>query len=169
MRFHLLHPRDQLVTIMHRIYASGMTTLSGGNLSIREDNTAICGSWRPWVSTRASCRPAISCWFRRMAPPLSGHTGRHRRPPFHQAIYARRPDLRAVVHAHPSALVAFSITHQIPDTSIIPQAQEVCGVVGYAPFAQPGTPQFGRKHRRDLRPGESFRPPGKPWRGRRRT
>ena len=38
MQFHLLHPRDQLVIIMQRIYDNGMTTLSGGNLSIKDEN-----------------------------------------------------------------------------------------------------------------------------------
>ena len=36
MNFELLHPADQLVMIMARIYAYGMTTTSGGNLSIRD-------------------------------------------------------------------------------------------------------------------------------------
>jgi hypothetical protein len=35
------HPRDQLVAIMNRIYHNGMTTLSGGNLSIKDDNGDI--------------------------------------------------------------------------------------------------------------------------------
>ena len=38
MKFDLLHPRDQLVNIMNRIYHNEMTTLSGGNLSIKDDN-----------------------------------------------------------------------------------------------------------------------------------
>ncbi|RTQ73702.1 class II aldolase/adducin family protein, partial [Listeria monocytogenes] len=41
MRFDLLHPADQLVMIMQRIYAYGMTTTSGGNLSIRDENDDI--------------------------------------------------------------------------------------------------------------------------------
>lgn len=36
-----LHPRDQLVAIMNRIYHGGMTTLSGGNLSILDDDGAL--------------------------------------------------------------------------------------------------------------------------------
>jgi L-fuculose-phosphate aldolase len=39
--FHLMHPADQLVTIMERIYQYGMTTTSGGNLSILDDNGDI--------------------------------------------------------------------------------------------------------------------------------
>ena len=38
MKFSLLHPRVQLVTIMERIYGYGMTTTSGGNLSILDEN-----------------------------------------------------------------------------------------------------------------------------------
>jgi len=41
MRSRILHPRDQLVAIMNRIYRNGMTTLSGGNLSIRDDDDSI--------------------------------------------------------------------------------------------------------------------------------
>ena len=41
MRFDLLHPADQLVMIMNRIYQYGMTTTSGGNLSIRDANGDI--------------------------------------------------------------------------------------------------------------------------------
>ena len=39
--FYLMHPADQLVTIMERIYRYGMTTTSGGNLSILDDNGDI--------------------------------------------------------------------------------------------------------------------------------
>ena len=41
MEFQLLPPRDQLVAVMNRIYHNGMTTLSGGNLSVRDDNGDI--------------------------------------------------------------------------------------------------------------------------------
>jgi len=38
MKFDLLHPREQLVQIMDRIYRYGLTTTSGGNLSILDEN-----------------------------------------------------------------------------------------------------------------------------------
>ena len=38
MNFDTLHPADQLVMLMDRIYSYGMTTTSGGNLSILDDN-----------------------------------------------------------------------------------------------------------------------------------
>jgi L-fuculose-phosphate aldolase len=63
--------------------------------------------------------------------------------PFHQALYAQRPDLKAIVHAHPPALVSFSIVRQIPDTTALPQVRHLCGSVGYAPYALPGSRQLG--------------------------
>jgi len=140
MRFHLLHPRDQLVAIMKRIYHTGMTTLSGGNLSIREDNGEI------WITPagvdKGNLSPGdIMCV--RADGTVEGPHQPSSEYPFHRAIYARRPDLRAIVHAHSPALVAFSIARQVPNTAIIPQAQRVCGPVGYAPYALPGSEQLG--------------------------
>ena len=39
--YKILHPADQLVLIMERIYSYQMTTTSGGNLSILDDNGDI--------------------------------------------------------------------------------------------------------------------------------
>ena len=47
MKFELLHPTDQLVMMMNRIYKSGLTTTSGGNLSILDDNGDV------WITPMA--------------------------------------------------------------------------------------------------------------------
>jgi L-fuculose-phosphate aldolase len=140
MRFHLLHPRDQLVAIMNRIYRNGMTTLSGGNLSIRDDDDSI------WITPLGVDKGKLSPKDIVRVKPDGTTIGPHSPSselPFHRAIYERRPDLRAVVHAHAPALVSFSIAREIPSTSIIPQAQRVCGLVGYAPYALPGSEALG--------------------------
>jgi L-fuculose-phosphate aldolase len=64
--------------------------------------------------------------------------------PFHQEIYRTRPDIRGIVHAHPVALVAFSLVHQVPDTRLFHQAQHVCGTAGFAPYELPGSEALGR-------------------------
>jgi L-fuculose-phosphate aldolase len=140
MRFSLLHPRDQLVAVMERIYRQGMTTLSGGNLSVLDRSGDL------WI-TPAGVDKGTLVPRDIMRVRADGTVEGPHRPsseyPFHRAIYARRPDLHAVLHAHPPALVSFSIAHQIPDTRIIPQANRVCGAVGYAPYALPGSEQLG--------------------------
>ena len=41
MDLEMMHPADRIVTIMNRLYNYGMTTTSGGNLSIRDANGDI--------------------------------------------------------------------------------------------------------------------------------
>jgi len=48
-----------------------------------------------------------------------------------------------VVHTHPPALVAYSISGEVPNTRIIPQANRVCGPIRYAPYALPGSDALG--------------------------
>jgi L-fuculose-phosphate aldolase len=140
MRFDLLPPRQQLVQIMNRIYYGGMTTLSGGNLSIRDVDERI------WITPAGIDKGKLKPEDIVCVEADGRETGLHRPSselPFHRAIYAQRPDLRAIVHAHAPALVSFSIVRKIPDTSIIPQARRVCGQVGYAPYALPGSEMLG--------------------------
>lgn len=136
----LLHPRDEIMQTMERIYRYRMTTTSGGNLSIRDDNGDI------WISPArvdkgSLTRKDIVCvrsdgTIDGLHPPSSEF-------PFHQAIYRVRPDIQAIVHAHPVALVAFSICRQTPDTRLFHQAYSVCGNVGFAAYALPGSKQLG--------------------------
>ncbi len=134
------HPRDEILRMMERIYRFRMTTTSGGNLSIREDNGDV------WITParidKGSLRRDDVVRVRR-----DGSTdGRHRPSselPFHQAIYKARPDVHAIVHAHPVALVAFSICRQVPDTRVLAQSRRVCGEVGFAPYALPGSGALG--------------------------
>jgi L-fuculose-phosphate aldolase len=140
MDFNMLHPRDQIVTTMRRIYDRDMTTLSGGNLSIRDEEGTI------WITPAGIDKGNLTPRDIIKVSPDGLLFGPHRPSselPFHRAIYAARPDLRAVVHAHAPALVTFSIAGQIPNTAILPQATEICGAIQYAPYAMTGSETLG--------------------------
>ncbi len=135
-----LHPSDELLLAMERIYRYRMTTTSGGNLSIREENGSV------WITPArldkgALTREDIVC----VLP--DGRVEGAGRPsselPIHQEIRRRRPELGGIVHAHPVALVAFSLVHQTPATRLFHQAWHVCGKVGFAPYRLPGSQELG--------------------------
>ena len=84
----------------------------------------------------------ISSALRRMGQ-SKARIGRRPSFPFTKAVYEARPDICAVVHAHPVALVAFSICQQTPDTRLFHQAHSVCGRTGFVPYALPGSEQLG--------------------------
>jgi len=65
--------------------------------------------------------------------------------PFHMKVYEIRPDAKAVLHAHPPALVAFSIVGKVPDTAVIPNAHLICGKVDMAAYEVPGSALLGEK------------------------
>lgn len=136
-----LHPRDEIMQTMDRIYRYRMTTTSGGNLSIRD------GAGDIWISPARVdkgnlTRGDIVCVHEDgtvdgLHPPSSEF-------PFHKAVYEARPDIRAIVHAHPVALVAFSICRMLPNTRLFHQAHTVCGKIGFAPYACPGSEALGQ-------------------------
>jgi L-fuculose-phosphate aldolase len=136
----LMHPRDQIVLIISRIYNRGLTTTSGGNVSIIDENGDI------WVTPSAIDKGSLRASDIVLVKKDGTIVGKHKPSsefPFHKAIYEIRPELKAVIHAHPPALVSFSIAHTIPDTNVIPQAKYVCGPIGYAPYALPGSDDLG--------------------------
>jgi L-fuculose-phosphate aldolase len=141
MSVQALQPRDQLVTIMNRIYEGGMTTLSGGNLSIKDREGDI------WITPAGMDKGRLTARDM-VCVRADGRVIGPRRPsseyPFHQAIYQARPDLKAIAHAHPPALVAFSIARIIPDTSLLPRIERICGPVNYAPYALTGSEELGQ-------------------------
>jgi L-fuculose-phosphate aldolase len=138
--FSFLHPRDQIVAIMERIYSHEMTTTSGGNISVRDENGDI------WITPARVDKGSL----RRQDIVRIGLKGEHEglypassEYPFHLNVYKVRPDVQAVIHAHPGALVSFSICGQVPDTRLFPEAWHVCGRVAFARYALPGSSQLG--------------------------
>jgi L-fuculose-phosphate aldolase len=146
----LLHPRDEIMRTMERIYRYRMTTTSGGNLSIRDENGDV------WITPARVDKGNLRREDVMRVRPNGAVEGLHRPSselPFHRAIYAARPELRGIVHAHPVALVAFSICRQVPNTRLLPQARQVCGEIGFAPYALPGSEALGRNIARTFESG----------------
>ncbi len=137
----LLHPRDEILQTMDRIYRYRMTTTSGGNLSIRDDDGSV------WVTPARVDKGRLERSDVVRVDPAGRVEGPHPPSsefPFHRALYDARPDVRGIVHAHPVALVAFSMVRRAPDTRLFPQVWDVCGEAGLAPYALPGSDALAR-------------------------
>jgi len=142
MPYSYQHPRDEILQAMERIYRYRMTTTSGGNLSIREENGDV------WITPArvdkgGLRRDDIVCV--RGDGTVEGPHSPSSELPIHQEIRRRRPELGGIVHAHPTALVAFSLVHQAPNTRLFHQSRRVCGEVGFAPYQLPGSVALGNR------------------------
>lgn len=137
-----MHPVEQINVIIGRIYRSGMTTTSGGNISIRDENGDI------WITPSGIDKGSLTTRDIVCMKKDGTQEGLHKPSsefPFHKAIYESRPEIKAIIHAHPPALVAFSIARQVPNTNIVPQARKICGEIGYAVYGCPGSEDLGKK------------------------
>jgi L-fuculose-phosphate aldolase len=149
-RISIAHPRDEILATMERIYDYRMTTTSGGNLSLRGEDGDI---WiTPTRVDKGSLRPADIVRVRRDGT-VDGPHPPSSELPLHLAIYQSRPDLRGIVHAHPVALVAFSMVHDVPNTRLFHKARTVCGEVGFAPYELPGSEALARNVEGTFRQG----------------
>lgn len=136
-----MHPIGQLVATMERIYAYGMTTTSGGNLSIRDAEGDL------WITPSRVDKGNITAADIVCIRKDGSIDGKHKPSseyPFHLQILDARPDLHAVVHAHVPALSAFAVARRVPDTAVLPQARFVCGEVGNSAYVLPGSAELGK-------------------------
>ncbi|MGI6239196.1 MAG: class II aldolase/adducin family protein [Christensenellales bacterium] len=142
MSFTYMHPADQLVMIMNRIYQYGMTTTSGGNLSIMDNDGDI------WITPGSIDKGTLTRKDMICIKPSGEIIGIHKPSvelPFHKKIYETRPDIRAILHAHPPTLVAFSLARKIPMVNLLPGAREILGDVGMAKYEVPGSAILGER------------------------
>jgi len=96
-----LHPRDEILQAMERIYRYRMTTTSGGNLSIREENGDV------WITPArvdkgGLRRDDIVCV--RAGGEVEGIRKPSSELPIHREIRRRRPDLVGLLDREPRLL-----------------------------------------------------------------
>ena len=142
MDIQYIHPADQLVMFMQRIYDKGLTTTSGGNLSIMDSDGNI------WITPAGVDKGTLTRKDIICVHPDGTTEGPHRPSselPFHASVYKMRPDLKAVLHAHPPALVAFSIIRKIPNLDLLPTVRRVCSDARIAIYDVPGSDELGQK------------------------
>ena len=136
MNIQYMHPADQLVMFMQRIYDKGMTTMSGGNLSIKDSDGNV------WITPGSVDKGTLTRKDIICVHPDGTMEGPHKPSselPFHLSVYKMRPDLSAVLHAHPPALVAFSVVRKTPNLDLLPTVRQICRDVQIATYDVPGS------------------------------
>lgn len=140
VHFETLHPAQQLVQMITRIYDQGLTSTSGGNLSIRDTNGDIYIT--PSSIDKGRLTKHDICCVR----PSGEIIGPHKPSvelPFHRHVYEVRPDISAIVHAHPPGLVGFSLARTVPSMALFRGMDAQIGRVCSSDYAVPGSALLG--------------------------
>jgi L-fuculose-phosphate aldolase len=135
-----LSPPEELASVMTRIYDEGLTTPSGGNLSVRDADGGL------WVTPSQLDKGRLSPELMVKIAADGSWTGDVKPTSewsFHRAVLAARADCRAVAHAHPTSLVAFSVVGRRLPQSQFPDLCRWVNRVEISPYAIPGSAQLG--------------------------
>ena len=127
--------------IGRRLDVRGFVASNDGNLSTREDDGTFlltaAGARKGYLKQDEIVR--IDAQGRRVGGnrPSSSETS------MHLAIYRLRPDVQAIVHAHPPVATGFSVARQPMEACILPEIILTLGSVPLAPYGTPGTGELG--------------------------
>lgn len=129
--------QDQLINVCHRLYAKGFVTATDGNVSVRLENGNI-------LTTRTAINKGMVTVDDLIETDAYGAVLAARGEPstelpMHLYIYSQRPDVNAVVHAHPTYATGFA-TARIPlNECLFPEVIVGLGAIPLAEYATPST------------------------------
>ncbi|MDD5697130.1 MAG: class II aldolase/adducin family protein [Victivallaceae bacterium] len=127
---------EEIAYFMCRLYQCGLTTTSGGNISARcDDKVLITPS-----ATDKGRMTADQIGVLDMNCNIAGKTFKPTiESRMHVEIYRCRPEVQAVIHAHPVTAGAFAASRRRISNRYLAEAFVVLGEIVYAPYACQGT------------------------------
>ncbi len=133
--------RREMVRVGRLMWERGFVAATDGNLSAR------MGADRLLVTSSGVSKGFVSdedlIIIRADGEPVSSHRGRGSHPSteiaMHLEVYRQRPDVNAVIHAHPPLATAFSIAGVSLARCVIPEVIVTMGAIPTAEYATPGT------------------------------
>src|SRR5258708_12502049 len=112
--------RADIVEVGRRMYARGYTASNDGNISVR------LGSDRLLMTPKSVCKgfmtPDMMCITDLEGRKLQGDRDPSSEMLMHLEVYRQRPDVQAVVHAHPPTATRFAVAALPPAPPPLPHA-----------------------------------------------
>ena len=129
--------RDEIVLVCRRLYERGLVAGPDGNVSVRQEDGSILVT--PSGLSKVDVTPDDL-----VVVTLDGRVREGRHAPsselrMHLRIYQRRPDVDAVVHAHPPAATGFAVAGEAFVAPVLPEVILQLGEVPLVPYATPGS------------------------------
>jgi L-fuculose-phosphate aldolase len=132
--------REQVCDFGRRLYARGLVAGSEGNITVRLDDTRFLCT--PTLMSKGFMAASDLAVIDGTGWQLEGSKPRSSEALLHLAIYRRRPDVRAVIHAHPPHATAFSLLDEGLPSGFHPEQEVFLGPVPTVPYALTGTPKL---------------------------
>lgn len=130
--------REDIVRICRLVYEKGWVAANDGNVSIRLENGSILCT--PTAVSKGLVKEDDLIICDCAGNKIEGRLERTSEIAMHNTIYAMRPDVHAVVHAHPPVATGFATAGRALDKALLPEVIVSLGAVPLASYGLPGTP-----------------------------
>ena len=127
--------RADIVEIGRRLHQRAYVASNDGNVSVRLDAERLLTT--PKGVSKGFMSPDMLVITDTEGRKLAGERDPSSELPMHLAVYRRRPDVTAVVHAHPPVATGFAVAGIPLDRAVL---AEVVTTLGSIPIAEYGTP-----------------------------
>jgi L-fuculose-phosphate aldolase len=138
--------RADIVEVGRRLYARGYTASNDGNISVRLDGerllmtpTSVC---KGFMSVEMMCITDLD------GTKIAGDRNPSSEMKMHLEVYRQRPDVKAVVHAHPPIATGFAVAGIPLDRAVLAEVVTTLGSVPIAEYATPSTAELPASVRR---------------------
>jgi L-fuculose-phosphate aldolase len=131
--------KREMVEVCRALYQRHLLAATDGNLSVREGENFLT---TPSGINKGFIREADILRVDQTGKVLEG-TGRPTTELLlHLEVYALRPEVKGVIHAHPPIATAFTIAGISLEDGILPEVVLSLGAIPTAPYATTGTPEM---------------------------
>ena len=129
--------KKQLCDIGRRIYQNGFVAANDGNFSVKiSENEFYC---TPTGVSKGYMTPDMVIRIDGQGNKIEGRLNPASEIKMHMRVYKERPDVNAVVHAHPPIATAFTVADIDLDQYILPEAVLTIGEVPTCDYGTPST------------------------------
>jgi L-fuculose-phosphate aldolase len=150
--------RTHVVRISRRLHAMGWVANHDGNVSLRVGRDRFLIT--PTATSKADVSESTLVLIDGAGKVVEGRMKPPGETELHLAAYRARPDVNAVVHAHPPFATAFGVARVPLEPICLPEAVVSLGSVPLLPFALPKTPQVTEAVTRGATEAEAMLMPG---------
>lgn len=132
--------RRQIIQLGAMLHGSGFVAGCDGNLSVRLDRGQILAT--PTAMSKGAMRPSDLVIVDKIGRKLAGRRDVSSEIAMHLLIYKLRPDIGAIVHAHPPTATGFAASGMALDRPLVCELVVGLGCVPLARYGTPGTPEL---------------------------
>jgi L-fuculose-phosphate aldolase len=129
--------RADIVEVGRRLYARGYTASNDGNISVRLDSSRLLMT--PTSVCKGFMTVEMMCITDLDGKKIAGERNPSSEMQMHLEVYRQRPDVQAVVHAHPPIATGFAVAGIPLDRAVLAEVVTTLGSVPIAEYATPST------------------------------